>query len=139
MASPRLLHPIPVTVELINREQLVADGDARESFHGARQVAAQRVTVKAQRKVMSATEPAVSVAGFSETAKGYILVRTVDLRRLNITLRRGDRIVQFGAGLNAAAADVYLMLSEDMGHYPGQGGATLQKWYYTDRSPATRG
>lgn len=135
MPSPRLLHPIPVTIELMNRDQLVTDMGAREAFHGARRIAKRTIQVHAQRKVQGASDPAVNVEGFSVPVAGYILVRTMDLRQLGVELKRGDRIVQFGRAPNAVAADVYLLLEERMGHYPSQGGATLQKWFYGDRDP----
>jgi hypothetical protein len=139
MPSPRLLHPIPVTIEQMNRSQLVEDMNAREAFHGSRQIARSAVTVQAQHKVQGANAPSFSAAGFSEPVAGYILVRTKDLRALGVVLKRGDRIVQVGRGPNAVTMDAYLLLSEDMAHYPSQGGAALQKWYYADRAPVAKG
>jgi hypothetical protein len=139
MPSPRLLHPVPVTIEQLNRDQLAQDLGAREAFHGARQIVKRTIEVQAQHKVQGVNAPIITAAGFSEPVAGYILVRTKDLRALGVSLKRGDRIVKVGSGPNAKVMDVYLLLDDSMGHYPSERGATLQRWYYSDRNPVAKG
>jgi hypothetical protein len=139
MPSPRLMHPVPVTIEQINRDQLIANVNARETFHGARQISKRTVELQAQHRKMGSNVPAVSAAGFNDVSTGNILVRTKDLRRLGVVLKRGDRIVKIGRGPNALTMDAYLLAVEEMAHYPSQGGPTLQKWHYGDRDPLAKG
>jgi hypothetical protein len=133
--EPELIHPVPVTLELLNRAAMAFDADAREGLHGARSTAADVVTVEAQIRWEVKDDPMPEQVGMRQRSRGYILVRNEDLREQAVVLKRGDRIVQIGEDENALSVDLYLTGQEPIAHYPDQLGATLLKWHFEDRHP----
>lgn len=134
--NPNLIHPIDVTVQRLNRSELVMDADAREPMHGARSVAADTVTVKAQISWGTRGQPQSEMGGVEEKSDGHITCRWSDLVLLTGgAFKRGDRVTQLGTGARAIAVDLYITKNIPMGHWPDQGGSTLVRFYFQDRKP----
>lgn len=136
MPTPRLIHPIPVFVRQIQRSLTVQDEDAREPVGQARRKQ-KPVKLYGQIKTFDPTDaPESTEGGVTEHTRGYVLFRTLDLKAKRLTLQRGDRIVQIGEGKLAESVDYYITQKPRRGHYPEHRGATLQKFFYTDRKPS---
>lgn len=132
---PRLLHPVPVTIEQIDRGETLYDEDAREPI----QQAARKVskTIPGQVKWFSQFDDKPTRAGTIENASGYVLFRQVDLTAYAVELATEDRFSRIGT----RDTDVYVVSLRPVGHYPDQGGHTMIKAFFKDRQPSkqTRG
>lgn len=136
MPTPRLIHPIPVFIRQIQRSLTAQDDDAHEPVGQARRKQ-KPIKLMGQIKTFDPTDaPDASSGGVTEHSSGYILFRTHDLKHLRITLQRGDRIVQIGEGKFADEVDYYITQKPRRGHYPEHRGATLQKFFFSDRKPS---
>lgn len=136
MPNPNLIHPIDITVQRLNRGELVMDEDAREPMHGARSVSADQVVIKAQVNWGAKGNPLFTDLGPEEKSDGYILCRTSDLRSKGGSFKRGDKIITMGAGDNALTGlDLYITKVEPMGHWPDQGGSSMVRFHFADRKP----
>lgn len=137
MANPRLIHPVWVTIERLARAEQVLDPDTNEPLHGARGVAAERVTLRVQVKWGAKVDPRFTGVGVEEHSDGYILCRRTDLRANGGEFKRGDRILTIGTGDNAQSnLDLYILKEEPMGHWQDQGGSSLVKYHFADRAPS---
>lgn len=129
MPLPNLVHPVSVTIQKSDKSNSVFDTDAREPIRVVRRTS---VTISAQVS-MRRTSPDPSVGGLlSERVGGYLIARVIDLNALSYSPTIGDKITNIGH----RTVDLYLSQVEDLGHYPGQNGATLLKIYFEDRRPA---
>src|SRR5690349_19750276 len=115
MPKPRLIHPIEVTIEPLNRAGMVMDDDAREPMNGAR--GGTTYKIQAQIRWQDKDQPNAQRGGVRETSRGYILVETEAMRTLGKTLARGDRITQIGSDDNALPVNLFLGEQEPLGHY----------------------
>lgn len=135
MTVPNLLHPVPISVEKIDRASTYYDPDAREPIMQA----ARKTIVVVPGQVNWGTQKGLEPqkAGPREGATGYVLFRHTDLTAAGLTLEDNDRFAKLGN----VETDVYIDRLEHEGHYPDQGGPTLVKAYFSDRAPAkqTRG
>lgn len=135
MPIPRLIHPVPVTIEQISKAATIYDDDAREPI----QFAARPVTKKVdgQVKWQSQFSEQNTRAGTVESASGYVLFRQIDLTAKAIVLQREDRFSRIGT----RDTDVYITSLRPVGHYSDQGGHTMIKAFFDDRQPSkqTRG
>lgn len=136
---PRLLHPIAVEIEPLNRAESIVDPDFQEPVQQASR--GPRVTAPAQVQWGLDEELRATLQGAEQGSDGYLLFRTIDLRALSVTLHQGDRFVSIGVGANKIDADLYVTALRYNGHYQDQGGATLVKAFFKDRFPSkqTRG
>jgi len=135
VAQPKLLHPIRVTIQPFVEAAQVYDDDAREDIPGnvSAGAAGQPFTIPAQVQWGREDDPRAMQAGIREESSGYILVRYLDMDRLGVTIQRGDVITTIG---KRSGYDLHIDGKEDCGHYPDQQGATLVRFYFTDRAPA---
>ncbi len=135
MTLPRLLHPVDISIEKIDRAATVYDPDAREPIFQA----SRKTIVVVPGQVNWGTQLGLesTKAGPREGAAGYVLFRRVDLDAASITLEDNDRFARLGN----VDCDLYVDRLEHEGHYPDHGGPTLVKAYFSDRQPAkqTRG
>lgn len=134
MPTPRLIHPLDVTIESVARSTATERADAREPIQHVPRAAP--VTLKAQvnytamdggGEVQNATR-----IGRQDDVKGYALFRYVDLDAASITLEEGDRFTSIGH----RAVNVYVTRVQDIGHYVGR--ATLVRAYFESRNPTKR-
>lgn len=135
MPTPRLLHPVPVYIRQIDREQTPQDDRARSPKGQARRKQ-KPIKLRAQVKIGDTDNPKASPGGVIESSDGYLLFLTVDLRAARVLIDRGDRVVQIGDGKAARDVDYYITKVQHRGHYPGQKGPTLLKAFFTDRHPS---
>lgn len=135
MPIPRLIHPVPVTIEQIDKSATIYDEDAREPIQfAARPV---KKTLNGQVKWQSQFSESNTRAGTIEGASGYVLFRQIDLTAKAIVLQLEDRLSRIGT----RDTDVYITNLRPVGHYPDQGGHTMIKAFFDDRQPSkqTRG
>lgn len=151
MTQPKLIHPINIIFELINREESVFDPYAREPVgqvirEGESTNTGDRIIVKGQISFYFSSarmdEASYSRAGVIEDSLGYIAVRYKDLIKdslievnsnnqfENMKIKRGDRIVQFGKEI----VDYYVTGFKPFAHYPKQE-QTLLQINFSDRHP----
>lgn len=125
---PRLLHPVVVVVEQIDKASTVYDEDTREPVYQASRHAA--VSLPGQASYGSSKERSYAAYGPSEDESGYITFLMRDLTAQSVRLCIGDRISKIGN----VDHDAYINKLQPMGHYP-EFGATLMRAYFQDRQP----
>ena len=150
MPIPRLHHPIPIILELIDRSDSVYDPITREPVgqvirEGESPGTGDRITIKAQVSFIASGDkqdyPTNSNYGIEEKTSGYIACRYKDLIAAglvtvtngvytDITIKRGDRIIQIGK----QATDYYITGFKQFGHYPKYHQTMLQV-NFEDRHP----
>lgn len=130
MPMPRLIHPVDVTILRVDKSSTAYDRDAREPL---RSVARVEVRTVAQVGYKSIRDPAYQPQGIAVDAKGHLLFRVVDLDEVDYEPSEGDKITQIGI----RAVELYVTACSDLGHYGDQGGATLVRAYFSDRTPAS--
>lgn len=136
MPLPRLLHKTPVYIRQIDRKFTARyDHNLKEPIG---QVRRPSVPIKliAQVHIGATDNPTASAGGVTEDSRGYCLFRTADLRDADVTLDRGDQIVQMGDPPNDRATDYYITHFDWKGHYAQHGGPTLVKAFFSDRHPS---
>lgn len=137
MVQPRLIHPVPVVLERINRDTTKERADAREPIQQAARHPA--VTIQGQPNwtavVGGGRSLQVTRLGPQEDALGYVLFRYADLNAQSITLQMNDRIKKIGF----REGDWYINRLQDVGHYSDAGGPTLVRAYFKDRDPTKKG
>lgn len=143
MALPRLIHPIQVTFELLQKAEMVMDDDAREPVHGQRNDGVgDQFTIPCQVHWDKKDEPLAEVGGVVTSSSGYFLARAIDMDTvlgIGVRLKRGDRIVSYtsrGPVYEVVPCKLFITHGEPMGHYPERG-ASLYKYHITDRDPVS--
>lgn len=126
---PRLLHPVVVVLEQIDRAATVYDEDTREPVQQAARKAA--ISLPGQASYGSSKEHSLKPYGPEEGESGYVTFLARDLETRSIVLSVGDRITAIGK----VEHDAYIGRLQPMGHYP-EFGNTLVRAYYQDRQPA---
>ena len=135
MALPRLMHPIIIAIEPLNRVATIVDDDFREPIQqGNRAI---RYSIPGQVKWGGDDQAKASNLGSESESDGYVLFRFVDLRNAGINVvKQGDRFVSMGSGANKQDIDVYVVKIQQMGHYPDRSGPSLVRAWFKDRHPA---
>jgi hypothetical protein len=134
MAQPRLIHPVPVTIEQLDLAETIQDDDYREPVQQAARKA--KVTsVKGQPRWEGSKELEFTKGGVQQKADGYVLFRYVDLEAAGVTLSDNDRFTLIGKQVT----DVYIVQLQPVAHYSDKGGATLLKAFFMDRQPSRQG
>lgn len=132
---PRLIHPVTMRVERLNRDEMVMDHDAREPIRGARLSADDIFELPAQVHWDVAESPEYQPAGARLNSSGYVLCRVHDMDTVLGTgqrLKRGDHITVLG---HMTGLDLYITHFTPAGHYPDQDGASMFKYHFSDRKP----
>lgn len=136
MPTPNLLHPIPVYLRQIDRAQTAVFDERFHEPVGQVRRKKKPIRLSAQIKRGDVDRPVASAGGVLERSDGYLLFRTSDLRDADVTINRGDRIVQIGDPPNDREEDLYITKLQPMGHYPEHAGPTLLRCYFEDRHPS---
>lgn len=140
MPIPNLLHPVPVSIQQIDKtDQDVSGGDGtwfdhdfREPVQQVADAVAGVVQVPGQVKWGMDEKLMATLSGALAEADGYVLFRYVDLEANSITLKQNDRFTKLGK----IDVDVYIIGLRPEGHYTDVGGATLVKAFFKDRQPS---
>jgi hypothetical protein len=143
MVQPNLIHPIPVTFQLLDRANTVYDKYAREPVgqairQGESPRTGEEVTIKGQFSYYFASAkqdyPNFQRAGVTEETTAYVALRYVDMVRaglLTLTadgdfdtflLKRGDRCVKVGR----ETVNYYVEGFKPFAHYPGEKQTMIQ-------------
>jgi hypothetical protein len=137
MPQPRLIHPIAISIEVLERSQTLVDEDYREPVSYAAR--GNVVVVNGQLHWTIDDRLRQTLVGPEREATGYVTFRTLDLRTAGVgSLQQGDRFTTFGKGARAMDVDCYVVGLRLQGHWPDQGGATLVKAFFRDHSPTKR-
>lgn len=131
MVLPRLLHPVDIVIQQINRAGTRQDDDYREPIQRTTRHA--NKTVPGQVKWESEREESDQPIGVVEEANGYVLFRYVDLNAKSVTLAIGDKFIKTGN----VDTNVYIVRLEPCGHYADQLGPTMVKAHFLDRQPSS--
>jgi hypothetical protein len=128
--NPRLLHPVPITLQQIVRGETVYDPDLREPIQNTTRTA--NAILRGQ--VKWGLDKALNVLpeGVKEGSDGYVLFRASDLVKASITINREDRFIKMGK----VEVDVYVTALQPLGHYPDIGGHGLIRAYFKDKQPS---
>ena len=133
MPLPRLLHPVNITVQQIDRDATIYDEETREPVQ---KVSRNTDTViPGQALWVRQKDMIASPGGVREEAEGYVLFRYADLKRMGITLALNDRIIKVGH----LAVDVYVIKLMPMAHYADQNGPALVRAYFASRESSRQG
>lgn len=130
MPVPRLIHPVWVQIEAVDKPHTPFDADLRQPIRTVRRSA---VRIPAQVRIRALSEPEYEATGLDEDVEGWLTVRVLDCARKSYTPKVGDRLVAVGK----RTVEYYLRMIQDEGHYGSAGGATLMRLYFEDRRPAT--
>jgi len=154
MPQPKLIHPVNVTLELMDRDNSFFDQHAREPVRqlvreGAAPNTGTRTTVKAQVSFYFAGAkldyPEWERSGVIERTMGYLALRFLDMKRAglltvdadgkftDVKIKRGDRIVY----LEHRPVNLFVTGFKDFGHYPKRG-QTLFQVNFDDRHPSAQ-
>jgi hypothetical protein len=135
MTSPRLMHPVQVEIEQLDRSRSLYDEDFREPVQQA--VRGPRTILLGQIHWISDESDQPTNVGMEESSLGYVLFRYADLNAQGVDLKTNDRFVRFGH----MSVDVYVVRLTPCAHYSATNGAALVKAYFQDRFPSkqTRG
>lgn len=140
MTLPRLIHPVAVEVEKIQRAVTLVDPDYAEPIQQAER--GPRITVPGQIKWGMDERLRATLTGAEQESEGYVLFRRIDLRAVGlIEIAQNDRFTSLGTGPNKVDVDLYVVGLRYQGHYQDQGGAPLVAAFFKDRFPSkqTRG
>lgn len=141
MVMPNLIHPVPVTIEVLDQvrqEDNAGDGSwFDDDFREPVQQAAREINVIVDGQIMwdLTKELQASRAGAIQDSSGYVLFRYVDLEAKSIVLKVNDRFLKLGK----IDSDVYVTALRPNAHYTDQGGATMVKAFFKDRQPSKQG
>lgn len=129
MPNPKLIHPISVTLELLNSGETRYDPDTKEPV-----VAAKREAKNLQAQVKWFYEDRVRGrdTGPRKEADGYLLFRRTDLVKAGVEIKQGDKIIRIGT---LTDLKYYVTELRPMAHYPDQEGHGLLRADFNDREP----
>ena len=126
MPVPNLIHPVPVTLELIDTTETFYDDDTKEPLPSVKR---DPVSLKAQVKYFD--EDKLAVRDFpSRSSSGYLLFRQLDLDNKGVTIEQGVKIIKIGKRVS----EFYVTGLKPMGHYTDRGGNTLLRADFADRN-----
>lgn len=135
MSVVNLIFPVWVTVQIWDVTKQTMDVAAREPIHGARAtVGGALVKIQAQVGWIKRGLPQYQAAGVVPKSAGHILVRRSDMRAKNIALKRGDKIIAIGSGLNATTG-LALYITDEVPEGHTDGGSKLARFNFEDRFP----
>lgn len=129
---PNLIHGVPVSLRLVNKDGTHYDEDTGEPVGKVRRTV--NVTVDGQPSFKRANYSVV-VDGKKTEADGYVLFRILDLNLAGINIEEEDQIVQYGEDDGLVILNVYVIALTYCAHYPEFGGATMVKAWYSKKTP----
>lgn len=109
--SPKLIHPVDVYIETLNRADTEFDEDADEEVKSLDRDEAIKIDGQPRWYTKGKLRP--NEIGFIEGSSGYIVMRRKDMTTKNYTPESGDRITQIGED----TVNLYVMGMRPMGHY----------------------
>lgn len=138
---PRLIHPMQISVDVLDRAAMLQDLQAREPIHGARSQPGESYVLPAQVKADRWKDPQPSTGGVQTMSAGYFLVRAYDMDQIlgiGVRLKLGDHISGYtgNQGAEPVPCDLYITQVQPTIHYP-QTGAAMYKCHFEDRDPVT--
>ena len=132
---PELIEPINVEIEQIDKTTTVASTgvSGRREFVG---------NIQRKTKIVLSAQVAFSNTdmitkfnqiGPDEQAKGYLVLRFIDLANKGVTLQKGDKIIKLGQ----LDVEYYLLhgTGDPAAHFSSISGFTLFRMFFGDRNP----
>lgn len=129
MPNPRLIHPVPVSLELLNSGETRYDPDTKEPVVGAKRTT---VALQAQVKWMYQKRIKGQDTGPRDDSDGYLLFRRTDLVAAGVEIKQGDKVVRIG---HQTGLELFVTATRPMAFYPDQGGHGLLRADFKDREP----
>lgn len=129
---PNLLHPVPITLRLADKDSTLMDEDAGEPIGKVARSVDKIIDGQVSWKMQEFT---MREGGKVVTADGYILFRRKDLDEAGINVQEEDLIVNIGEGDGDVNVNFYVVRIQLRGHYPEFGGHTLVKAWYAKKTP----
>jgi hypothetical protein len=131
----RLLHPISIEVEKIQRAVAPMDPDYSEPIQQA--VRGPRIICPGQVQWGMDERLRATLNGAEQESEGYVLFLRKDLRAVGlIEIAQNDRFTSFGSGHNKVDVDLYVVGLRYQVHYPDSRGAQMVKAFFKDRFPS---
>lgn len=140
MPIPKLQNATTVEIGQINEDKTAYSNRRREPINHVQRFA--NFKIKAQiffgetefiGDAMGMKPSERNLAGSIMNAKGYIVVRKLDLQTLGKTLSKGDKLSSYGNAGSELSCEFYLLGKKDAGQYSSVGQCTLEKWFFEDR------
>jgi hypothetical protein len=137
---PKLIHPVEVTIDLLDKPAMLMDDQAREPIHGVRSQPTDTHVLPAQIHIDQFRSPSQEAGGTVTATIGYLLVRALDMDHIlgrGVRIKRGDHITSYTGNMpdgEVVACDLYITRVDPAAHYPPYG-ATLYKAHFEDRDP----
>jgi len=135
MPTPRLLHKVPVTIELIDKAETAYNVNAGEPIRTAERTPT--VTLPGQIHWGTEDKPDFEKAGVVENSDGWVTMRTKDLNAQSLIdekgnpgILRGSKFIKFG---KQDGLELFVVQSKPLGHWPDKNGMTLVRVYFQDR------
>lgn len=128
MVQPRLIHPVPIIIQRLDKSNTFYDDDYREPVQQSARYT--NITIQGQPRWGGKDVATFTRGGLVEQSTGYVLFRYLDLEAASITINVNDRFIKIGL----QEVDVYVVRLIPQGHYNGR--AKLVKAYFADRQPA---
>lgn len=132
MVIPNLIHPVPITIQVLDKAGSIVDEDHREPVQQAKRLTDEIVFGQPRTNAYFSIEE--RAAGLHLSADGYVLFRYVDLEAKAIVLKENDRFKKIGH----LEVDVYVNKITPVAQYSDQNGPAMLKAYYADRFPSKR-
>ncbi len=133
---PELIESIPIEIEQIDKDATAFSGgvDGRHETYGNVQ---RKVKFEIPAQVVFGNTEQItkfnSMLGPKEQARGYLVLRFIDLENLGKKLKRGDKITKIG---NLDGEYFLLHTTGDpAAHFDSIGGFTLFRMFFGDRNP----
>ncbi len=132
---PRILHPVAIEIEKIQRAEGIMDPDYAEPVQQA--VRGPRISCPGQVQWGMDERLRATLTGAEQESEGYILFSRRSLRAVGlIELAQNDRFTAIGSGPNKVLVDLYVVGVRYQAHYPDQRGAAHVKAFFKDRFPS---
>lgn len=134
-AEPELLDPIDIIIESIDKVSTPYSGGVNGTRGNRNHVVRTEFTIPAQVVFGNVDQKGHSTPlGMDEEAKGYVIIRPIDLFNLNKTIKRGDRIIKMEN--RVLDQKLYFVHSvNDLSSHFSNLGFTFIRMVFMDRDP----
>lgn len=139
MRRPRLLHPLTVVIEPLDKGATYYDDDTREQI----QILGRSVEVEIPAQVEyrdfvqhGQADATWDRGGYIGEERGYILIRYIDATKRGYTPKVGDKITMIGKGAEVPQPMVTFVHRLKPTMHTRRHGKTGVKLYFADRKPA---
>lgn len=131
MRIPRLIFPVPVKLQKLDRDSFDVDNDYRGVYGGKKYLPP--VSLKAQVQSNADRQVNLTKHGNINEFDGYLVFDFPQLNRAGVSIDIGDLVISIGNGARKRSQNFYIEKVEYKGHYPNIEGYGLVFAHYRDR------